>query len=317
MFVDSATRLGIEPRVWIARDGPQIVGHMGAIPVRLKMNRVVRDTAWLVDTMVLESHRTDALGSRLMVQAFEDLPFALSLGQTAEMRAILLRLGWRQVAPLQTAQLLIRPQNVLKGKMPSAVAWAAGIGVTVSATVRDALRENSRFAACEINRYGGEHDRLWDNAARDIGCAVVRDASYLNWKYVAQPGQEFVRLDIRDGDALIGSAVLMFREADRDYRYRRAFLVDLVAPLSDSAVLQRIVRTVTGAAAQRGADALVCMHVSEPLTDALRACGFLMREPTRFLVVSTGPMDMSTASQFVSADEWFVTQGDSDIDRPW
>ena len=290
---------------------------MGAIPVRLKIDRAERNTAWLVDTMVLESHRSDALGSHLMVQAHEDLPFALSLGQTAEMRAILLRLGWRQVAPLQTAQLLIRPQNVLKGKMPGAVAWAAGIGVTMSTTVRDALRENSRFAACEIPRFGSEHDQLWDRAAQDIGCGVVRDASYLNWKYVAQPGQQFLRLDVRDGNALVATAILMFREPDNDYRYRRAFLVDMVAPLSDSALLQRVVRTVAGAAAQRGADALVCMHVSTHLTDALRACGFLMREPTRFLVVSTGPMETSAVEQLVSPDKWFVTQGDSDIDRPW
>lgn len=57
-----------------------ISGHMGAIPVRLKIGSTARETAWLVDTMVLESHRPQAIGARLMVQAHDDLPFALSLG---------------------------------------------------------------------------------------------------------------------------------------------------------------------------------------------------------------------------------------------
>ena len=75
MFVDSARRLGLEPRVWLARDEGRIVGHMGAIPVRLKIGAEQRQTAWLVDTMVLQSHRDRAVGSRLMVQAREDVPF--------------------------------------------------------------------------------------------------------------------------------------------------------------------------------------------------------------------------------------------------
>ena len=151
---------------------------------------------------------------------------------------------------------------------------------------------------------------LWQRAARDIRCAVVRDASYLNWKYVEQPGQEFMRLEMRDGGALVGNAVLMFRAADRHYHYRRAFLVNIVAPLGDAALLQQLVRAVAGAAEQQGADALICMHISAPLTDALRTCGFLLREPSRFLVVSPGDVEGPALAQLVSAGSWFVTQGD-------
>jgi acyl carrier protein len=317
MFVESARRLGLDPRVWLARDEGRVVGHMGAIPVRLKLGSAERHTAWLVDTMVVESHRASALGSRLMVQAYEDLPFALSLGQTAEMRTILVRLGWKQVAPLQTAQLLIRPEKVLKGKLPSPVAWAAGLGVTMSAALHDALRDRVRFESREVGQFNEEHDLLWQRVSRDIGCGVVRDASYLNWKYVDQPGQEFVRLEMRDNHTLVGSAVLMFREPDRDYQYHRAFLVDLVAPLSNGALLRPLVRAVAAAAEERGAHALICMHVNAALTATLRACGFLLREPTRFLVVSPGDVEEPALSQLLSADSWFVTQGDSDIDRPW
>ncbi len=315
-FVASAQRLGLAPRVWLYRDGERLVGHMGAIAVRLKMGAEVRETAWLVDTMVLESHRDKAVGSHLMVQAREDLPFALSLGQTAQMRDILVRLGWTQVTPLQTAQLLIRPERVLKGKLPAPAAWAAGLGLRATSAVRDMLRERATTQVREVARFDERHDRLWARASRDITCAVVRDASFLNWKYVDQPGQQFLRLELVQGDEVRAVVVLMFREPDAAYRYRRGFIVDLVAPLSDDALLHDALRQAVEAAAARGADALLCLHAHPSLTAALRAAGFTMRPPERFLVVDAGTLPPEARALVASGDHWFLTQSDSDIDRP-
>jgi GNAT superfamily N-acetyltransferase len=317
MSVDSARRLGIEPRIWVYRDAGQLVGYTGAIPVRVKVGAEVRDSAWLVDTMVLEAYRSKAVGSRIMVQAHEDLPFALSLGQTAEMREVQERLGWRRVAPLETAQLLIRPENVLKGKLPWPAAVAAGLGLRASSTVRDLLRERTQARVNEVGRFDERHDRLWREVAPSLTCAVVRDASYLNWKYVDQPGQTFLRLEIVDGDRVTGVAVLMFREPDDAYRYRRAFLVDFVAPLTDEARLAQLIEAAKAAAAGRGADALSCLHIGSALTAALRRHGFRLREPERYLLVDPGGLEPRALDTALSADSWFVTHGDSDIDRPW
>jgi NAD(P)-dependent dehydrogenase (short-subunit alcohol dehydrogenase family)/acyl carrier protein len=315
MFVDSAHRLGIEPRVWLYRDAAQIVGHMGAIGARIKVGAEERSTAWLVETMVLESHRNGTVGSRIQVAGQEEVGFALSLGQTAEMREILLRLGWKQVMPLQTAQLLIRPERVLRGKLPAPAAWLGGVGMRAASAVRDLTRERISLTAREIPRFDASHDRLWPLMAADITCGVVRDASYLNWKYVDQPGQRFLRLEIGDDDKTVGVAVLMFREADETYRYRRAFLTDIVAPLGNG-LLSQIIRTVTTVAAEHDADAVVCHHGNGHLTRALEACGYRLREPSRFLLAYTEALPSSVGEQVTRGDGWLLTQGDSDIDRP-
>ena len=317
MSVDSARRLGVDPRIWLYRDAGQVVGYTGAIPVRVKIGPEVRNSAWLVDTMVLEAYRSKAVGSRIMVQAHEDLPFALSLGQTAEMREVQLRLGWRRVAALEVAQLLIRPENVLKGKLPWPAAVAAGLGLRASSAVRDLLRERTRSEVREVSRFDDRHDRLWASASSSMPCAVVRDASYLNWKYVDQPGQEFLRLEIVEAGEVKGIAVLSFREPDDVYQYRRAFLVDLVAPLGDESRLAQLLEAASAAAAERGADALTCLHIGAPLTKALRQHGFRLREPERYLLVDPGDLEPRTLDTVLSADSWFVTHGDSDIDRPW
>jgi FkbH-like protein len=317
MVLQSAQRLGIDPRLWLYRDAGAVVGYTGAIPVRVKLGVEERAAAWLVDTMVLEAYRQKAVGSQIMVRAHDDMPFALSLGQTAEMREVQLRLGWKRVAPLEVAQLLIRPENVLRGKLPWPAAFAAGWGLRASSAVRDLLRERPAAEVRIVDRFDQRHDRLWESSAGSITCGVVRDASYLNWKYVDQPGQIFVRLETVEDGSVTGVAVLMFREPDHVYRYRRAFLVDLVAPLADEHRLSQLIRAASAAAASRHADALLCLHIGRRFTQALRAHGFSMRAPERYLLVDPGGLDRDAAAQVLSADNWFVTHGDSDIDRPW
>jgi acyl carrier protein len=318
MFVESAHRLDRSPIVWLHRDNGAIVGHMGAIPVKLKIQGTEHDTAWCVDTMVLESHRSKAVGSRLMVDARETLPFALSLGQTSEMRQICLRLGWKQVAPLQSAQLIVRPENVLRGKLPAPAAWAAGLGLRAGTAVRELLHDRrGPPRPREVSRFDARHDQLWRESSRGLSCAVVRDSSYLNWKYVEQPGQHFVRVELLDDEKVCGIAVWMLREPDDTYRYSRGFLVELVAPLNDAAQLRRVIRAASSVPIELGAHALVCLHINASLTRALRDCGFILRQPERFLLVDPGPLTGAALACVLSGESWYVTQGDSDIDRPW
>jgi hypothetical protein len=146
---------------------------------------------------------------------------------------------------------------------------------------------------------------------------VVRDASYLNWKYVSQPGQLFTRFEIAHGERVVGVAVWMVRPPDGVYRYGRAFLVDLVAPLHDEALLQQVVKAACRAIEGEGVDALLCHHISPELTRALRGAGFHLRQPERFLLVDTEGLSPDQLDIVLSPDGWLVTHGDSDIDRPW
>jgi hypothetical protein len=198
------------------------------------------------------------------------------------------------------------------------MAWAAGMGFRASTAVRDLWRDQTSMSLGEVERFDERrHHPVWCAMARDLTCAVVRDPSYLNWKYVEQPGQEFLRLELVESGEVKALAVWALREPDAAYRYRRAQLVDIVAPLSDAALLQRILRGACAAAAAAGADALHCMHTDGRLTAALRAVGFHLRQPQRYLLIDPGPLAGAALEQALAADSWFVTQGDSDIDRPW
>jgi hypothetical protein len=287
------------------------------MPVVLKIGDHERTTAWLVDTMVLEAFRSQAVGSRLMVAAQDDLPFALSLGQTEPMRAIQIKLGWIDVGRLETAQFLVRPERVLRGKLPAPAAAAAGWGLRASQAVRGAWRGRAGGELIEVSRFDVRHDQLWTRAGAAIACAVRRDASYLNWKYAEQPGQQFLRFDYRRAGTLAATIVCAILEPEGPYTYRRGLIVDLVASLDDDEVLDGLLTATVAALAQRGADAVVCLHLAPRLTAALKRVGFHLREPGRHLLVLPGGEPAERRTLLADAGGWLVTQGDSDIDRPW
>jgi hypothetical protein len=189
------------------------------------------------------------------------------------------------------------------------------MGFRATATVRQLLGGRTAVRAREVECFGSRHDALWERTANELVCATVRDASYLNWKYVNRPGQSFRRLELIDGEAVRGVAVWMFREPDGVYNYRRAFLVDLVAPQSDPQLLRAVIRAAVAEVADE-ADALLCLHVGAGLTAALRECGFFVRDPERFLLADPGAFTDEERKLLLTEGSWFVTQGDSDIDRP-
>lgn len=316
MFKESAARLGLEPRVWLFRDTHHIVAHHGALPVRLKAGAEVLTTAWWVDTKVRDEYQSEAIGPRLVLRGNDDLDFSLSLGQTKQMRDILLLVGHVQVAPLETAQLLLEPHTVLSAKMSAPAAMAAAIGLQASSAVLSVLRTKIRGEVAHVTRFDARHDELWRQAARDLPCAVVRDASYLNWKYVEQPGQHFTRLEIVEDGRTKGVVVLMFRKRDDVYPYDRAFIVDLVAPFSDKAVVNQLIGVAIDAASEHGAATLTCLHIGSALTRALRRHGFMIRDPQRYLLVYPGSLVGEARDVVLDGRSWYVTHGDSDIDRP-
>ncbi len=316
MYVDSAKRLGESPQVWLYRDQGKIVGHHGAQQVAFQIGNKVRKTAWLVETMILPNHREKGLGASLVIQSKEDMPFNLSLGQTDQMRGILERLGWKRVAPLQTYMLPLDPSQLVKGKVPAVVAPLASGWMRLRQGALQ-LRHGQRRKTMDfrkVERYSVEHDQLWDRVASCYPCATVRDAGYLNWKYVEQPGQDFHRLDVLVEGQLIGSVVLAMHEPNAKYRYRRANIVEMVTSTELSAI-ESVIEVAVRYSRQAKAAALNMHVICPPIENVLEAFGFVKRAPTRFLLALLDAR--VNACLLLDPMKWLVTQGDSDIDRPW
>lgn len=314
MFLESAKRVQATPSVWIASDNGSIIGHMGSQFIKLKTNLSETVIPWLVDTMVHEKHRQRGIGSQILLQAEEDMPLALSLGQTAEIRRILDSLGWKQICPLKIHMFMNRPQQVLKGKFPLGVDWLAAGYFGSRASRRRGLQgsKNPKIRMRRVNRFDSSHDALWNRMRQGLACAAVRDSGFLNWKYIEQPGQRFDCWEVWNSELLIGVLVTKTEEPSKAYSYRRLEWVDLVCGLEPD-VLDLVIHACIAKSTELGVDAISIQLTHEYIEQRLSAQGFVSRPPTRYLYASRGLVDSDPS---VVSSPWLVTQGDSDIDRP-
>lgn len=320
MFEASAARLGVEPMVWVYRSSAGVVAHQGAIAVRLRTPVGDQVTGWFVETMALERVRGRAIGPMVVAKALQDLPFNLSLGQTEQMRELQYRLGWKRVTELQRLVFVLHGDALVSGKLPRLAAPLAGMALAVQQRVRHWRGRRSSAAALqvrEISRFTEAHDRLWGEVEKHFTLAVVRDASYLNWKYVDQPGLSFVRLELTDGRHVRAVAVLGISEANATYPYRRAWLNDLVVRPDDPDLVWATLEVVRQTSLRLAADLIVFDIISETLVKAALAFGFARRKPVRVLLIAPGDPPTDVGRLAVDGANWFVTRGDSDIDRPW
>ncbi|MCY3006265.1 MAG: SDR family NAD(P)-dependent oxidoreductase [Planctomycetota bacterium] len=314
MFQKSADRLGESPQVWLARSKGKIVGHMGAQFTKLKTKAGELVTAWFVDTMVLEEYRQKGVGSQIMLEAEEDLPIALSLGQTSEIRRILDSLGWKQICPLHIYVFMNRPDRVLRDKFPIGIDRLAAAYLSLGRARRHSLKPSSsqNISLQKIEHFSKRHDSIWAQMSRSVGCLAVRDSSYLNWKYIEQPGQCFESWDIHRENRLIGTVVTKTDEPSKLYPYRRIHLIDMICAL-DKFSLDTVIQGCIAKSQELGIDAISIQITNRFIEERLIQKGFLRRPETRYLYASKGLVE--TVEDLVVSD-WLVSHGDSDIDRP-
>jgi hypothetical protein len=321
MFVESARRLGISPLVWVYRRDSAVVAHQGIIPIKVKLGAEERLTGWFVETMTLEHVRGKAIGPMIVQKALDHMPFNLSLGQTPRMREIQFAMGWQQVVPMETYALVINAKRVIASKISNRFARCA---TSAALHFRQRMhgitrrpRRTRSFRARSVDRFDERHDRLWENVKNDTACSAVRDASFLNWKFVDQPGQELLCLEIVEQDRVVGVAVVAFRDADDTYPYRRALLLDLLVSTADREQTWAALDEVSHACRARLADLIVFDVKHHLLEPHLTAYGFLRREATRVLLLALGNLDDRQRQLVTRSDSWFLTRADSDVDRPW
>jgi NAD(P)-dependent dehydrogenase (short-subunit alcohol dehydrogenase family) len=310
--IESARRLAMDPRVWVYRETGKVLAWSGAIPVRLKIGSEERLTPWVTWQTPPDADRDREIARRLLIRAVDEFPFGLSLARTEQSRALLKQSGWVEVAPLESAELMLNPDAVLQRKRDGS-ATLGEWGWRAATAVRTLLRHRARVNVQPVGRFEERHDRLWQFAAREVTCGIVRDSSWLNWKYVDQPAQEILRLEVIDGSSLLGVVVLTFREADEARPYRHAVLSELLARLSDAESLSKLFEVASAAAAERNADAVLCEHAGQALTRALRQNGFVIGRSGRYLFVNPGQLTPEVRSQVVAGKDWLLTAGDVDL----
>jgi hypothetical protein len=317
---------GGSARIWIAREGPAVVGQYATMPVRLQVAGHDVCASWGMDVMVAPERQRQGLGEVLFRTWDENVGAALGLGLSESSYRLFKKLGWPDVGPVAC---LVKPLTRRAVRRPS---WPMPINRFVSAVMLPFIRlvARTRPVGAEIEairRFDEGFTALWEAIAPKFDLAVRRDAPYLNWKYAEPPHVRYnivvLRGPARSGDrpgvpSTPGAAqnprgYAVYRHV-REPRGRVTLLVDFLTDPDDRDALRALLHWVDAEARDADSDKIRAFAMHAGFRRALRKAGYFQVKSTMEFVakINAAPVDKTF---YENKDRWHVTLGDSDQDR--
>jgi GNAT superfamily N-acetyltransferase len=298
------------PQIWVAREGPTIVGQYAAMPVRLAVHGREIDASWGMDVMVAPERQRQGLGEILFRTWDQNVGASLGLGLSVSSYRLFQKLRWPDVGPVPC---YVKPLTRRALRRPN---WPMAINRLVSAATLPFVlavgRPRPLCAAMEpVNRFGDEFTALWDRLAPRFAFAVRRDAAYLNWKFREAPHVRYSAAAMRRSGELHGYAVYRHLQ---EARGRVTLLVDFLADPDDRAGIETLLGWVDREARAADSDKIRAFSTHAAFKQVLRRSGYFQVKSTMEFTAKINAVDVSP-DFYESTAAWHVTLGDSDQDR--
>lgn len=301
---------GGAPVIWVAREGPSIVGQYATMPVRLRVRGGEVDASWGMDVMVAPERQRQGIGEVLFRTWDRNVGAALGLGLSDSSHRLFRKLRWPEAGPVPC---LVKPLTRRALKRPD---WPEPVNRLVSALTLPAVKviARSRPLRAEVmlaRRFSDDFTALWERLGPKFDFAVRRDARYLNWKYVEAPHVRYSIAVLRREDQPEGYAV--YRHV-QEPRGRVTNLVDFLVDPDDQPGLKSLLRWVDREARAADSDKIrtFCLHAGFRRT--LRRAGYFPVKSTIEFTVKVNGIQVAP-DFYAHSDTWHVTVGDSDLDR--
>src|SRR6187402_2099179 len=169
---------GGEPEIWVAREGPAIIGQYATMPVRLSVKAREVKGSWGMDVMVAPERQRRGLGEVLFLTWDRNVGASLGLGLSDASYRLFQKLKWPDVGPVPC---FVKPLTRRALRRPN---WPVGVNRFVSYITLPWIRLVSRTRPLEgevrtIRHFDERFTRLWESVKNKFAFAVRRDAAYL------------------------------------------------------------------------------------------------------------------------------------------
>jgi GNAT superfamily N-acetyltransferase len=301
---------GQEPEIWIAREGPAIVGQYATMPVKLSVRGREVMGSWGMDVMVAPERQRQGLGEVLFRTWDRNVGASLGLGLSEASYRLFQKLRWPDVGPVPC---FVKPLTRRALRRPN---WPVGLNRLVSALTLPIVRivARNRPLAAEvrmIQRFDDSFTDLWNALAPKFDLAVRRDAAYLNWKFAHAPHVRYTSAPLRRDDRNVGYAVYRHYAEPRG---RVTLLVDFLADPDDEQGIETLFRWVDREARQADSDKIRTFAMHAGFRKVLRRSGYFLVKSTMEFVVKVNDVEEDQPF-YENTDNWHITLGDSDQDR--
>jgi GNAT superfamily N-acetyltransferase len=299
-----------DPRIWVAREGPTVVGQYATMPVRLVVHGQEIGASWVMDVMVAPERQRQGLGEVLCRTCDQHAGATLGVGQADSSLRLFRKLRWPDVGPVPC---LVKPLTRRALRRPT---WPMPINRLLSAVTLPFVRivARARPMAAEvapIRNFNGEFATLWDRLAPKFAFIVRRDPPYLNWKFIEPPHVRYSVAALRRGGELHGYAV--YRHV-WEPRGRVTLLVDFLVDPEDEPGMLTLLRWVDREAREANSDKIRAFSLHEGFRRIMRRSGYFRVKSTTEFTARINAIEVSP-DFYRHTERWHVTLGDSDQDR--
>lgn len=297
-------------QIWIAREGPTVIGQHAAMPVRLVVGAREVLGSWGMDVMVAPERQRQGVGEMLFRAWDSQVEAALGLGLSPASRHLVEKLKWPAV---RSVPCLMKPLTRRAFRRPT---WPVPVNRLVSAVTYPYVRFASRMRPLAaqiqpVRHFDRRFTELWQRLKGAFDLAVSRDAPYLNWKYFEPPHVRYTVAALKRDETIGGYAV--YRHV-QEPRGRVTLLVDFLADPADVEGLETLLRWVDREARAADSDKVRTVSMHEGFRQILKRSGYFT--VASGLEVAVKVNGVAVGPRFYDrTDAWHVTLGDADLDR--
>jgi GNAT superfamily N-acetyltransferase len=301
---------GQEPEIWIAREGPAIVGQYATMPVKVAVRGQEVQGSWGMDVMVAPERQRQGLGEVLFRTWDRHVGASLGLGLSESSYRLFQKLRWPDAGPVPC---FVKPLTRRALRRPN---WPVPVNRLVSALTLPIVKIVARTRPLRaevrlIQRFDDSFTQLWEQLKDSFDFAVRRDAAYLNWKYASAPHVRYSIAALRRDDRNVGYAV--YRHV-HEPRGRVTLLVDFLADPDDARGFSTLLRWIDREARQADSDKIRTFAMHAGFRRILKRSGYFQVKSTMEFVAKVNAVDVAPAF-YRETDRWHLTLGDSDQDR--
>jgi GNAT superfamily N-acetyltransferase len=301
----------------VIMDGDVVAGTLGYMPADFLVGGERVAARFTHDLLVDPEYRGGGLG-KLIVQNAHDLGdfFPGGMWMTNPCYKIHLSCGFDDAPALTTYTSVLDPASFAARRGFSPVKKAAGLvglGVTRAMAMKRARDIVARDGALlqAVDRFDPAMDGAWLDLAKGYSVTRVRDAAYLNWKYVDHPWLDYRAFVATEGGRARG--YMLWRPAPAGATETRAVIPDFLVGKGDARTLRLLAARVILDAASAGIDSVAVLTTQGWAAEALRGLGFIAGQNRNVWVVA-GWCNRMPEEWLRDLDRWHVVLGDSDGD---
>ncbi|MCP4218897.1 MAG: GNAT family N-acetyltransferase [bacterium] len=271
--------------IWVADHKEQMVAHFAAVPYKLKVKDQVVTASHSIGALVEVKYQNRGLLKLVGDKLMEDLkakafPFTWGFPNKRAYEFEKMAMGYGDLTNFDVWTL--QKKNLAK------------------------TGAHASFKA--ITAFNHDFDKLWETCADDYPIAVVRDKTYLQWRYMERPDWDYFPYALYEGDTLIGYVVLkLYREGD----VLRGHIVDIFARKADQDTLARLIDGSMNFFIDKDVDEVTIFIMGNPLIEQLfTARSFTQVEANIPLILKINT-DHKYNALAKDPSQWYFTMGDS------